>query len=67
MPAYKVQVLDDEGRLVVGATINCVDDAAAKAKFESLPLPDGRAQLTIGGRLVARLDASLPKAVSAQG
>ncbi|HEY8574598.1 hypothetical protein [Phenylobacterium sp.] len=58
MPAYTVRVLDDEGRLVVGATINCVDDAAAKAKFKSLPLPAGAAELSQGSRVVLRSDPS---------
>jgi hypothetical protein len=52
--AYRVQVLDDDGGLVVGATLNCVDDAAAKAKFAQLPLPPGRAELWLGKRLVTR-------------
>ena len=63
MPAYKVRVLDGEGRLVVGATIYCVDDGAAKAKFEILPLPPGSAELTLGSRVVARSEPG--KAVKA--
>ena len=55
MPAYTVRVTDADGVLVVGATLNCPDDAAAKAKFEALPLPAGRAELTRGRRLVAEL------------
>ena len=54
MAAYRVQVLDERGELVVGATLNCVDDAAAKAKFAELPLPHGRAELWLGKRLVIR-------------
>ncbi|WP_374468584.1 hypothetical protein [Phenylobacterium sp.] len=54
MAAYKVQVLNEKGSLVVGATLNCADDAAAKAKFMTLPLPRGEAQLWLGKRLVMR-------------
>lgn len=54
MAAYRVQVLDDRGGLVVGATLNCPDDAAAKARFLALPLPVGRAELWLGSRLVMR-------------
>lgn len=52
MPAYRVRVLDDDGQLIVGATLSCVDDAAARARFDALPLPPGRAELTLGARLV---------------
>ena len=54
MAAYRVQVLDEKGDLVVGATLNCADDASAKAKFADLPLPPGRAELWLGKRLVTR-------------
>lgn len=67
MPAYKVRVLDGEGRLVVGATIYCVDDAAAKAKFETLPLPPGAAELTLGARVVARSPAEQAVKAAAGG
>lgn len=49
-----MQVLDDRGELVVGATLNCPDDAAARARFLALPLPPGRAELWLGRRLVLR-------------
>jgi hypothetical protein len=54
LAAYRVQVLDHNGQLVVGVTLNCPDDAAAKAKFMALPLPPGEAELWIGKRLVLR-------------
>ena len=54
MPAYKVRVLDADGRLIVGATLSCVDDTTAKARFVTLPLPQGDAELTRGPRVVAR-------------
>lgn len=49
-----MQVLDDRGELVVGATLNCADDAAARARFLVLPLPAGQAELRLGRRLVMR-------------
>ncbi|HVI30915.1 hypothetical protein [Phenylobacterium sp.] len=54
MAAYRVQVLDDRDELVVGATLNCPDDAAARARFLALPLPAGRAELWLGRRLLLR-------------
>ena len=54
MPAYKVRVLDGDGRLIVGATLNCADDTIAKARFVTLPLPDGEAELTRGARVLIR-------------
>lgn len=49
-----MQVLDDRDELVVGATLNCPDDAAARARFLALPLPAGRAELWLGRRLLLR-------------
>lgn len=66
MASYKVRVTDGEGRLVVGATLSCPDDAAARARFESLPLPEGLAELTLGGRVVARREPSDRRSVQAQ-
>jgi len=54
LAAYRVQVLDDRGELVVGATLTCPDDAAARARFLALPLPAGQAELWLGRRLVMR-------------
>lgn len=49
-----MRVLDERGELVVGVTLSCLDDVAAKAKFAVLPLPPGEAELRQGQRLVAR-------------
>lgn len=54
MPAYKVTVTDADGRLVVGATLSCPDDTSAVRRFETLPLPAGRAVLSRRNRVVAR-------------
>jgi hypothetical protein len=54
LAAYSVRVLDERGELVVGVTLSCLDDVAAKAKFAVLPLPPGEAELRQGQRLVAR-------------
>lgn len=54
MAAYSVRVLDDGGELVVGATLNCPDDDAARTRFLALPLPAGQAELWLGRRLVMR-------------
>lgn len=60
MAAYKVQVIDSQGAFVVGATLNCPDDASAVRKFDSLPLPPGTAQLLLGARVVAVRPAGSP-------
>jgi hypothetical protein len=54
MPAYKVRVTDADGRLVVGATLSCPDDPSAIRRFEALPLPAGRAELSVRQRVIAR-------------
>jgi hypothetical protein len=58
MPAYKVRVTDAEGRLVVGATLWSPDDENAVRRFEALPLPAGRAELSIRQRVIARRELS---------
>ena len=54
MIPYRVRVVDAAGRLIVGATVRCADDTAAKAKFMTMPLPAGEAELWRGARLVAQ-------------
>jgi hypothetical protein len=56
MIPYRIKILDDAGQLVAGATIRCLDDTAAKARFAGMPLPAGRAELWRGARLVAHQD-----------
>ena len=67
MASYRVRVTDGEGRLIVGATLNCPDDAAARAKFESLPLPDGLAELSLGARVVLRRELPAARPAQAKG
>jgi hypothetical protein len=67
MASYKVRVTDGQGRLVVGATLSCPDDAAARARFESLPLPEGLAELTLGARVVARRGLASARPAQARG
>ena len=65
MASYKVQVVAPDGGLIVGVTLNCPDDPAALQRFETLPLPDGEAVLTLGERVVVRrgpADASRARA-----
>jgi len=57
---YRVQVLDAHGVLVTGATLRCADDTAAKARFAELPLPEGRAELWRGARLVVSRTVPAP-------
>ena len=45
--------MSEAGGLVAGATLQCADDTAAKARLANLPLPEGRAELWRGARLVA--------------
>jgi hypothetical protein len=60
MAAYKVRVTDDQGRLVVGATLYCATDAAARERFEQLPLPHGVAELSLRGRVIVSRGVDFP-------
>jgi len=51
---YQVTVTGPDGSLVCGATLRCEDTDAALRRFEELPLPEGRAELRRGTRLIAR-------------
>lgn len=64
MPAYKVRVTDAEGRLVVGATLSCPDEESAVRRFNALPLPAGRAELSVRQRVIARRE--LPRREAAE-
>jgi hypothetical protein len=49
MHTYRLQVFDAAGKMVVGASMRCHDDADAIARAERLTLPRGRAVLTLAG------------------
>jgi hypothetical protein len=48
-----MRAYDEAGEFLFGATIHAADDAAAVAKFDSLPLHGRRAELLDGRRQVA--------------